>query len=292
MANSEFHREKYPYTWAESVDLLRKDPVHRSLIHDAYLTADIIDNCNRFAASEEFRAVLSIIREQSPHASAILDIPGGNGIATFAFAKSGFVVTSVEPDPSSSVGRGAIETVLKSSALQASVVDALGENLPFANASFDVVYVRQGLHHAQDLPAMVAEYFRVLRPNGILLATREHVVDNYGTSLQTFLDAQVDHQLYGGEHAFTLPDYRSAITRAGFSPVLELGPYESPINMHPNTPAILRERILASGAGRFMRIVLSDDLVERIGKWWLEKSRRPGRLYTFVARKIQTDLSP
>jgi len=94
----------------------------------------------------------------------------------------------------------------------------------FPSDSFDAVYVRQGLHHAADLPRMLEEIARVIRPGGVLLACREHVVDNYEESLQAFLDSQVDHQLYGGEHAFTLQDYRSAIAASGLIMLNEMGP--------------------------------------------------------------------
>ena len=71
---------------------------------------------------------------------------------------------------------------------------------------------------------MLAELARVLRPSGVLLACREHVVDNYGDSLRAFLESQVDHQLYGGENAFTLPDYRASIRSCGLDILVELGP--------------------------------------------------------------------
>jgi SAM-dependent methyltransferase len=270
-------------SWEEAIDILRRDPVHRQLIHDAYLTSDLAENCRRFASSAEFAETLRLIRIYRPIARDILDIPAGNGIATVALAKAGFNVVAVEPDPSGTVGRGAIAACLATEHLDARVVDAFGEKLPFDAGSFDVVYVRQGLHHAQDLNAMVGEYARVLRPGGVLLGCREHVVENYGASLQAFLDAQPDHQLYDGEHAFTLPDYRAAFTKASLRLVREIGPYDSPINLHPNTLESLAERICESPPGRILRLVAPKDLVARLGMWQLKRSKRPGRLYSFVA---------
>lgn len=278
---------RYPYTWEQAIEILRKDPRHEALIRDSYLTADVHENARRFADSEEFAEVLRIIREQRPDCSKVLDLPGGNGIASFAFAKAGYAVSVVEPDPSASVGRGAIEAVLRGAGLQADVVNAYGEQLPFGDESFDVVYVRQGLHHARDLPQMVSELARVLKRGGTLAATREHVVDDYGSSLQAFLDSQVDHQLYGGEHAFTLRDYRAAFAAAGLETVLELGPYDSPINVYPNTPATLQQKILASGPGRLLGFVLPKEWVTRLGMWRLRSAKMPGRLYSFVMRKEQ-----
>jgi hypothetical protein len=131
---------------------------------------------------------------------------------------------------------------------------------------------------------MLREYARVLRRGGLLLGCREHVVDNYETSLREFLASQVDHQLYGGEHAFTLADYRSAFAGAGLTMIGEFGPYDSPINLHPNTPESLVDRINESGPGRILGLVLSRSVVGRLGMWRLRRSNRPGRLYSFVAR--------
>ena len=247
----------FKYSWEEAVELLRRDPANQDLIFNSYLCVDLLDNGSRFFASAEFTEVLRLLRAYKSDAKDLLDIPGGNGIATYAFAKTGFAVTTVEPDPSPTVGRGAIASVLEKSGLKANIVNAYGEALPFEAASFDIVYVRQGLHHAANLPRMLAEYTRVLRPGGLLLACREHVVDDYGKSLEAFLASQVDHQLYGGEHAFTLPDYRAAFEQAALVSVLELGPFDSSINLHPMTFEELDISVRCSQKGKFLSRFLS-----------------------------------
>jgi SAM-dependent methyltransferase len=281
--------KSFQYSWEEAIEILRQDPQHRRLIFDSYLTSDLLGNCRRFAASAEFAEVLRLIRAYCPDARDLLDVPAGNGIATYAFAGAGFRVVAVEPDPSPSVGRGAIATALNGEDFDVRVVDAFGENLPFDARSFDVVYVRQGLHHAHDLRLMLRQYARVLRPDGLLLSCREHVVDNYGPSLRAFLDSQVDHQLYGGEHAFTLSDYRAAFVKAGLKIVEEFGPYDSPINLHPNTEEDLVAKIRESVPGKVLGFVLPVSLVSRIGMWQLRRSSRPGRLYSFVAVAMQRE---
>jgi SAM-dependent methyltransferase len=279
---------RFEYSWEEAVAILRKDPDHQQLIFDSYLTEDLLGNCKRFAGSEEFAEVRRLLRRWAPAAVSVLDIPGGNGIAAYAFASNGFDVTTVEPDASRLVGRGAIEHVLGTAGLDATIVAAFGEELPFPPARFDVVYVRQGLHHARDLPRMLVELSRVLRPGGVLLACREHVVDNYGASLRAFLDAQPDHQLYGGEHAFTLPDYRAAMEGAGLTIAVQLGPFDSVINWYPNTPAVLRNKILQSLPGRVLRSVLPDDTVAAVGSWLFKRRKTPGRMHSFLAVKPQS----
>lgn len=281
-------KNQHKYTWEEAIEILRRDPAHQELIYNSYLTTNLVENCRRFAEGEEFAATLKLLEKFAPGKKTILDMPGGNGIATYAFARAGFEVTTVEPNPSESVGRGAIQHTLRESSLHANVVDAYGEKLPFENDSFDIVYVRQGLHHAWDLPAMLREIARILRPGGVLLACREHVVDDYKRSLQRFLDSQPDHQLYGGENAFVLADYRQAMFASGMSISLELAPFDSPINMHPNTPDTLRAKILETSTARLLGFVLPEAVVVSIGMWALKHRKMPGRLYSFVAQKTST----
>src|SRR6478736_963607 len=254
-------KQEFRYTWEEAIDILRDDPNHQELIFNAYLTKDLLENCKRFEASEEFKETLRLIKLYNRGSNRVLDIPGGNGIATYAFAKNGFNVTVVEPDASASVGRGAINSNLTQAGLSAEIVEAFGENLPFPDATFDIVYVRQGLHHAWDLNKMVSEYFRVLKKGGLLLGCREHVVDNREESLKAFLDAQVDHQLYGGENAFTLKEYKNAFIKAGFEIKEIIKPYDSPINLFPKTDESLANKIISTGAGRFLTKFLPRFLV-------------------------------
>ena len=279
--------DKAKYTWEEAVEILRNTDEHHDLIFNSYLTSDLVDNCRRFHASPEFEEILRILNEHiAPH-SKVLDIPAGNGIATYSFIKEGFEVTAIEPDPSYTVGRGAIEFVLNAENIHdgVTIIDGYGESIPLANETFDAVYVRQGLHHARDLQTMVIEISRVLKKGGVLIASREHVVNNYSGSLKSFLDSQPDHQLYAGEHAFTHRDYKKAFTMAGFSVISDMGPYDSVINIYPSNFGDLRRRLLGSTIGRVCSSILPSDLVWHMGFWLLKKLKRPGRLHSFVAIK-------
>ena len=273
------------YSWEQTVSMLRRDPAAREMIFQAYLTEDLNENCRRFAGGAEFAETLRVLRDHAPESRTLLDMPGGNGVATVALASAGYIVTAVEPDPSESVGRGAINATLQQRKLDAAVVNAYGEDLPFTDSSFDIAYVRQGLHHARELRTMLAELARVLRPGGLLLAVREHVVDNYGRSLRAFLSSQIDHELYGGENAFTLSDYRAAFSAANLLKIEEWGPYDSTINMYPFDEVSLREKILASRPGRLLSAIFPAEWNCRLGLWWLKRSKAPGRLYSFLYRK-------
>jgi ubiquinone/menaquinone biosynthesis C-methylase UbiE len=279
--------KRYPYTWEEAIAVMRQDPQHKELIHNSYLSADLIENCYRFRASEEFAEVLKLVQSSLPDARRVLDLPAGNGIAAYAFARSDYEVVAVEPDSSASVGFGAIEFVRRHEDLSnIRIVPAYAEALPFGEAAFDVAYVRQGLHHAHDLSRMIGEIARVLKPGGLLVASREPVVDDYGAGLQAFLDAQPDHQLYGGENAFKHQDYLAELLGPSLVLVADLGPYDSVINLYPNSFAKLESELLNSRSGRILKPFLPRAFVYRLGLLVLKrKNREQGRLHTFVARK-------
>jgi ubiquinone/menaquinone biosynthesis C-methylase UbiE len=279
--------KEFGYTWEQAVEMLRNDPQHQKLIYDSYLTSDLADNCHRFYTSTEFVEVLRLISELSPGAAKVLDMPAGNGIAAYAFAKSGFEVVAIEPDPSPSVGSSAIAYIQEKEGLaKLHIISAYGENLPCEDEEFDVVYIRQGLHHARDLRQMVSEAVRVTKRGGLIIAAREPVVDDYQQGLQTFLDAQPDHQLYGGENAFTHRDYLSAFQLKQVRLLHDLGPYDSIINLAPGSFESLKSMLLNSRTGRILKRVLPSALVYRLGISVLKiHYKEQGRLYTFVARR-------
>ena len=279
--------KKFEYTWEQAIEILRNDPQHQKLIYDSYLTSDFEDNCHRFQTSSEFSEVLRLVRELLPEAQTVLDIPAGNGIASYAFAKSAFKVTAIEPDPSSSVGRGAIEYIREKEGLQnIEIVDAWAENLPFPDEAFDVVYVRQGLHHAKDLQKMVSEAARVTKAGGLIIAAREPVVDDYEDGLRTFLEAQPDHLLYGGENAFTHRDYLRAFRLKDVVLLHDLGPFDSIINLAPDSFENVKSMLLNSRSGRILRLALPATIVYRIGLKVLRlRYKDQGRLHTFIARR-------
>ena len=78
------------------------------------------------------------------------------------------------PAPSSAPARSG--TLAAETALPINVVEEFSERLPFAEGTFDVVFARAVLHHTRDLELACSEMYRVLRPGGILVAAREHVI--------------------------------------------------------------------------------------------------------------------
>jgi SAM-dependent methyltransferase len=274
-------------TTEEAVKRLRADPATAGLMRDSYLDEDVAAAARRFAASGEFEEVRRLVGPRLAGA-AVLDLGAGTGIASRAFALAGAArVVALEPDPSPVVGQGAIAVSCRDAAA-VEVVGGFGESLSFADGTFDVVYARQVLHHSHDLAGLVGECARVIRPGGIFLACREHVVDD-AWQLEEFLHAHVVHKLAGGEHAWPLSVYQSAIREAGLELTSTLGPWDTVINAFPAVRSEEERRGYARGLviaklGWLGRLLLLVPGVEAAA-WRRLDQPTPGRLFTFVARK-------
>lgn len=94
----------------------------------------------------------------------ILDVATGTGLVLrSAESITGNRGLAIGLDPS----RGMLAECRK--AARSPLIQARGESLPFADASFDMVSMGYGLRHVNDLRALFAEYRRVLKPGGRLL---------------------------------------------------------------------------------------------------------------------------
>jgi 2-polyprenyl-6-hydroxyphenyl methylase/3-demethylubiquinone-9 3-methyltransferase len=76
-------------------------------------------------------------------------------------SEAGYTVIGI--DPAISAVRAAAEHV------PASFVLGTGENLPFADSSFETVVCSEVLEHVDDIAAVIAEVSRVLRPGGVFV---------------------------------------------------------------------------------------------------------------------------
>jgi ubiquinone/menaquinone biosynthesis C-methylase UbiE len=279
------------HTWEQAVQWLREQPDQQKLARDCYYDDPLLQTVQRFADGEEWQAVRSLI--PLPHGE-VLDVGAGRGISSYAFAVSGWQVTALEPNPSSLVGTGAIREIIRLTDLPIRVVEEPGESLHFPDGSFDLVYGRQILHHMPDLKQFCAEAFRVLKPGGWFLATREHVISRQ-EDLPVFLANHPLHKLYGGENAHLLAEYLQAITKSGLRIKRILGPLDSAINYFPMSEAEWRiscakplERRLGKQISHFLlqpRTIHGRWILRQLARRQSRLSKTPGRLYSFVAQK-------
>lgn len=275
-------------TWEEAVQWLKSQDDRQELVKACYYDDPLLESAQRFVNSEEWQAVHDISKDWMH--GKVLDLGAGNGISSYAFAIAGCQVTALEPDPSEIVGAGAIAKLAKEANLDIEIIQKFGESLPFADNSFDIVHGRQVLHHAKNLPKLCQEAARVLRPNGLFIATREHIISEY-QDLEIFLQTHPLHQLYGGENAFLLKQYYEAIAQAGLILRDSYGQYQSVINYAPTTRsqhqqniANKLEKYLGSRLAKW--ICSQPNFIELINNIYTWRDRTPGRLYSFVAIKL------
>ncbi|MEQ8820816.1 MAG: methyltransferase domain-containing protein [Sumerlaeia bacterium] len=89
------------------------------------------------------------------------------------------------------------------------------EHLPFADASFDVVFTRSSLHHVKDLRRTLKEMARVCRPGGQFVAAGECIRACFDLEHEYLADT-LDYQEGIDEQMRLWSEYEYALKRAGF----------------------------------------------------------------------------
>jgi len=280
-------------SWEESVQWLRNQPDQQELVRACYFDDPLLESAERFWQSVEWKSIAELLPIPKSKGNA-LDLAAGRGISSYALARDGWTVTALEPDPGELVGSGAIRSLIKQSNLPISIVSEYSENLPFEDNNFDVVNCRQALHHAKDLGKTCREIYRVLKPGGLMIATREHVISE-PEDLPAFLDSHPLHKYYGGENAYLLEEYLSAIAMSGLNITRTMAPLDSPINYFPMTDEQMYDYCTGSVAKIFgemitQKIFSSSHFIGRfLMSWRVARmnlhDHTPGRLYSFLAEK-------
>ncbi|TLD71803.1 3-demethylubiquinone-9 3-O-methyltransferase [Phragmitibacter flavus] len=99
-----------------------------------------------------------------PTGKTALEVGSGGGILTEEIAGMGFITTGIDPSENSvAVARDHAQQ----SGLDIRYDVGSGEALPYADASFDVVFCCDVLEHVTDLPKVIEEITRVLKPGGV-----------------------------------------------------------------------------------------------------------------------------
>lgn len=96
----------------------------------------------------------------------VLEVGPGAGGHSALFAKHGAHMTSLDITPARARATEAKFRLMGDAAAECHAVNGDSENLPFANATFDIVYSNGVLHHTLDTEKAIAEVLRVLKPGG------------------------------------------------------------------------------------------------------------------------------
>ena len=276
-------------TWEETIQFIRAspEPVHKFVVRACYYDANLETNISNFRDSDEFRETLRLFKAFGlDTSSSLVDVGAGNGVAAVSFALEGFKVIALEPDPSETIGSGAIHYLKEIYSLDnLSIHETTGENIPCPDNSVDIVYARQAMHHANNLNAFVKEAARVLKPGGIYFANRDHVV-NDEQQLAEFLEIHPLHKFYGGENAYTLEQYFTAFEQAGLKLVKHFGHLDNIILYDKVISKDYFKDPLTKKIGVLANLKILQDIYRRWLKWKFKDYRHiPGRCHAFILRK-------
>jgi SAM-dependent methyltransferase len=124
---------------------------------------------NWFDDSGNYDRRWRVIDARSPRAGRILDMASGCGTFLLYGLNRGRDVFGIEPEPwKLRYFRRKVELSGYPKSHLSRLVPAVGERLPFPDASFDLVTTFQTLEHVADVGACIGEMLRVLRPGGVI----------------------------------------------------------------------------------------------------------------------------
>jgi SAM-dependent methyltransferase len=137
-------------------------------VNDTRLSDDLPGTAGFYAGLDNYRlrknAYLSRVLDFGGWAGRdVLEVGCGPGLDLVRFARAGARVTGVDISPTAvDLARGCCQAA----GVAATLLEADGARLPFADASFDLVYCHGVLSFVRDPARVVAEAQRVLRPGG------------------------------------------------------------------------------------------------------------------------------
>lgn len=145
--------------------------------------------------------------------SRVLEVGCGNGLNFRHYPERVEEVVAVEPEP---YLRGLAEREARSARVPIRVVDAVAQELPFEDASFDAAVVCLVLCEVPDQTPALAELYRVLRPRGELRFYEHVLARSRGFArAQRLADRTFWPRLSGGCHAAR--ETVAAIEATGFA---------------------------------------------------------------------------
>ncbi len=143
----------------------------------------------------------------------VLDVATGGGHTALTFAP--YVAHVVASDLTPRMLEAAEAHITSRGATNVTFRQAAAEDLPFDDASFDLVTCRIAPHHFEDVARFVKEAARVLKPDGILLVQDHLVPDDALTARYT----EAFEKLRDPSHnrAFTEDEWRAMFAEAGLT---------------------------------------------------------------------------
>ncbi len=118
-------------------------------------------------ASELYRKYIQFVNQSVSQRGSLLDIGCGSGWSSYLFSKEGYQVVGIDLNA---------EAFESPTAPNLTLVQGSAINLPFEDASFDVVASHQAIEHIPDPQTAIREMIRVLKPGGILCIVAPNIL--------------------------------------------------------------------------------------------------------------------
>ena len=160
----------------------------------------------------------NILATTSVKGKKILEIGVGMGGDSIYLAKKGARVTAID------FTNEALEKVRKNSKMEkirVETVRADARKMPFANASFDIVFHQGFLEHFTKPLEMIAEQLRVLKQGGLLVIDVPQRFTTY--TIKKHLLMWMGKWFAGWEREFSIGELEALVRRAGLVPVRSYG---------------------------------------------------------------------
>lgn len=207
----------------------------QELVGLCYKTPDFASNARRFAQSEEFQAELDLFIELGVGPGLgrkALDFGCGNGVATYALALAGYEALGIDSSKGRLAGLGAAHMLVGLDGAKPEFRYHKGEKLDFPDESFDVVFIREVLHHISNLPGFLLEVRRILKNGGVVCCLRDVIVWNEVQKADFFATHPLNH-ITQDEGCYPLESYVQGFAASGLKLQRLLAPTESVINTYP-----------------------------------------------------------
>jgi len=174
------------------------------------------------SAAHTEKAVLDrVVALAQPHPVAlVLDVGTGTGHTAFALAPHVKLVIATDITPEMLNEGRRLKDELGMQNVEFRMADA--HELPFEDATFDIVTCRRAAHHFTDIARALREMKRVLKPDGRL------VIDDRSVPEDDFVDATMNHLdlLHDPSHMreYRPSEWKTMLVEAGFE-VEAIEPY-------------------------------------------------------------------
>lgn len=153
----------------------------------------------------------------------VLEVGAGTGRDSFLLAEAGAEVTVLDyADNSLTIMRG----IASGSQIPVLLVKGDAFNLPIPDNTFDIVFHQGLLEHFENPQPIIDENFRVLKPNGLLLADVPQKYHIY-TVIKHILIV-LNKWFAGWETEFTIGQLARLLEKAGFQIALRYGEWMRP----------------------------------------------------------------